>query len=85
MAADISCLRFESSAVLGRHPTGRQQIFAVVQGEGWVSGPDGMRHAIAAGQAAFWDRGESHESGTESGMTVLIVQAERLDADTRPA
>ncbi len=85
MAADISCLRFDSNAVLGRHPTGRLQVFAVLDGRGWVSGPDGLRHPIAAGQAAFWDKGESHESGSETGMTVLIVQAERLDPDNRPA
>jgi quercetin dioxygenase-like cupin family protein len=85
VAADISSLRFDAGATLGRHPTGRQQIFAVIDGEGWVSGPDGARHSIVAGQAAFWDKGESHESGSATGMRVIVIQAEQLDPDSRPA
>jgi hypothetical protein len=82
--ADVSYLRYGPGSVLGRHPTGRQQLFAVVGGEGWVSGPDGVRRRITAGQAAYWDVGESHESGTESGMTVVVIQAPHLDP-TLPA
>jgi quercetin dioxygenase-like cupin family protein len=82
--ADISWLRFETGASLGRHPTGRQQVFAVIEGEGWVSGPDGARHAIVAGQAVHWEKGESHESGSATGMSVIVIQAERLDPEARP-
>jgi quercetin dioxygenase-like cupin family protein len=84
VAADITLLRFDPDAVLGRHPTGRQQVFAVIDGAGWVSGPDGERHSFAAGQAVFWEKGESHESGSSMGMTVIVIQAERLDPDVRP-
>jgi quercetin dioxygenase-like cupin family protein len=84
VTADISSLRFDAGATLGRHPTGRPQVFAVIDGEGWVSGPDGARHSIVAGQAAFWDRGESHESGSATGMSVIVIQAEHLDPDSRP-
>ncbi len=82
--ADISSLRFDAGATLGRHPTGRQQVFAVLDGEGWVSGPDRARHAIAAGQAVLWEKGESHESGSATGMSVIVIQAERLDPQSRP-
>src|SRR3954454_20476559 len=43
--------------LIGRHPTGVQQLFAVVSGSGWVSGGDGPRRAIHAGYAAVWDVG----------------------------
>jgi len=85
VAADVSLLRFDPKAVLGRHPTGCPQIFAVIDGAGWVSGEDGKRNPVATGRAAFWSKGESHESGSETGMTVIIVQAERLDPDERPS
>lgn len=84
LPADISCLRFEPDAHLGRHPAGRPQVFALIEGEGWVSGSDGERQPIVAGQAAVWDVGESHESGSGTGMTVIVIQAERLDADLHP-
>lgn len=77
--ADVSYLRYERNSVLGRHPTGRQQLFAVVDGQGWVSGPDAIRRSITAGQAAYWEVGESHESGSASGMTVIVIQAPHLD------
>jgi hypothetical protein len=43
-----------------------------------VSGPEGERIAVAAGQAVHWDAGEEHESGTETGMTAIVVESERL-------
>jgi hypothetical protein len=30
--------------------------------------------------AAFWADGEWHESGSESGMTVIVIEGETLDA-----
>jgi quercetin dioxygenase-like cupin family protein len=64
---------------LGRHPATVPQLFVVVSGSGWVSGADGERLAIAAGQAAVWEAGEEHESGSDDGMTALVVESERLD------
>jgi quercetin dioxygenase-like cupin family protein len=84
VGADITWLRFAAGATLGRHAAGRQQMFAVLDGAGWVSGPDGARLSIVAGQAAFWDKGESHESGSGTGMSVIVIQAEHLDPDSRP-
>ena len=48
-------------------------------GSGWVSGANGEREAIQAGEAVLWDPGEEHESGSEEGMTALVVEAESLD------
>jgi quercetin dioxygenase-like cupin family protein len=62
--------------LLGRHPTRLWQLFRVVHGEGWVSGEDGQRHPLRAGQAVLWHPGEHHESGSDTGMTVVIVQAD---------
>ena len=65
--------------VVGRHPAVGAQLFTVVRGSGWVSGGDGEREAIAAGEAVLWEPGEEHESGSEAGMSVLVVEAESLD------
>lgn len=61
--------------LLGRHPGRLWQLFSVVRGQGWVSGADGVRHPIGAGQSVLWQPGESHESGTEDGMLVVMVQS----------
>jgi quercetin dioxygenase-like cupin family protein len=64
--------------VVGRHPSVVAQLFAVVNGSGWVSGGDGEREPIAAGEAVLWEEGEEHESGSEQGMTALVLEAESL-------
>jgi hypothetical protein len=61
--------------LLGRHPTRLWQLFTVITGAGWVSGDDGIRHEIHSGEGVRWSPGESHESGTNDGMIVAIVQA----------
>lgn len=67
----------EPNSVLGSHRAGRHQLFAVISGSGWVAGTDGVRIPITNGQAALWSPGEIHESGTETGMAVLIVASDR--------
>ena len=36
------------------------------------------REAIGAGEAVLWDQGEEHESGSEEGMTALVLESESL-------
>jgi quercetin dioxygenase-like cupin family protein len=75
----VVAIRIEAGGVVGRHPSGCSQLFVVVEGSGWVSGADGRREAIAVGEAVAWDAGEQHESGSDEGLTALVVEAERLD------
>lgn len=74
----VGQMQLAAGSVLGMHPTAIDQVFFVVQGEGWtrVEGQEAV--AIVAGQAAVWRAGEHHESGTEVGMTVILIQAEAL-------
>ena len=67
-----------AGGVVARHPAVVPQLFVVVRGSGWVSGADGRREPIEAGEAMLWDQGEEHESGSDVGMTALVVEAESL-------
>jgi len=69
----------EPGGVIGEHPAATNQLFCVIEGRGWVRGEELQRTQIRAGQAAFWLRGEQHESGSESGMTALVVEGDALD------
>lgn len=73
--------RFELAAGghIGAHPATVPQLFVVLAGEGWASGADGQRVPLRAGQAAFWEAGETHATGTEHGLTALVLEAETLD------
>ncbi len=73
--AHVGVVRLEPSGGLGLHAGSMDQLFMVVEGEGWVSGADGKRIDIGTGDAVFWPAGEQHQSGTDSGMSVVIVQS----------
>jgi hypothetical protein len=68
-----------SGGVIGYHQAISPQLFLVVQGNGWVRGESNERTPISTGQAAFWEKGEWHESGTETGMTAIIIEGENID------
>lgn len=74
----LICMHTGRDGKVGRHDAVSQQLFMVVSGEGWVSGADGGKVPIRAGQAAFWEQGESHASGSEGGMTVMVAESEKL-------
>ena len=69
----VHVARFEKDSLLGRHPTKIWQLFMVIEGSGWVSGEDQVRFPISTGQAVLWHPGEAHDSGSEIGMSVLIL------------
>jgi quercetin dioxygenase-like cupin family protein len=75
----IGCIYLGTNGKVGYHQTATNQLFLVVQGEGWVRSGDHHKMNIKAGQAAFWIAGEWHESGTESGMMAIVIESDSLD------
>ncbi len=76
--ASISCLHLDPNGVVGHHPAAVRQLLLVVQGQGWVRA-QGPRVPITAGRAVFWQAGEWHETGTDTGLMAIIVESEALD------
>jgi len=77
--AVVNCAHLAPQGVIGFHQTTTDQLFLVVQGEGWVRGAEPARTAIAAGQAAYWIKDEWHESGTGTGMTAILIEGANFD------
>ena len=76
----INCFHLEAKGLVGYHQAVVPQLFLVVDGKGWVrAGDSSERQIIAKGQAAYWDKEEWHESGTDDGMTVIVVEGDTLD------
>lgn len=78
-AVRVDCIYLGAGGVLGYHPAVQNQLFVVVQGNGWARGQDEKRILIKAGQAAFWEAGEYHESGTDDGLTAIVIEGDGLD------
>jgi quercetin dioxygenase-like cupin family protein len=77
--AHVYCVRFGPGGKIGEHPTGFCQLFLVIEGEGWAAGADGRRAALRAGQGVFFERGELHSKGSETGMVAVMVQVAELE------
>lgn len=53
----------------------------MTQGQGWVRDETSERIAIVPGHAVFWEKGEWHESGTNTGMMAIIIESDLLDPE----
>jgi quercetin dioxygenase-like cupin family protein len=79
----IGCMHLEANGLVGRHDAVTDQLFLVIEGEGWVSGASGEKISIRSGEAAFWVKGESHEAGTTNQtMKAMVIEAEKLNPES---
>ena len=79
--AHISCMALGAPGVVGYHPAVTPQLLLIVSGAGWVRGESTGRKPISTGQAVFWEKDEWHESGTEAGMTAIVIESDDLDLE----
>lgn len=78
-SSSIGYMFIEPKGIVGLHEAPAPQLLLVVQGEGWVRGQDENRISVKMGEGVFWERGEWHESGSENGMTCIIIQCDDID------
>lgn len=75
---NMGLMHIEANGVVGYHQAPVPQLYIVVEGEGWVEGEDKKRIALNQGEAVFWEEGEGHASGSDRGMTALVIQSVSL-------
>jgi hypothetical protein len=65
--------------LVGYHQASVAQLFAVVEGSGWISsGEQHVRQPISSGGAVLWSEGEWHEVETEGGLVAIVVEGAQL-------
>lgn len=72
--AHVACFHLRPGGRVGRHEATVDQLLCVVAGRGWVAGGDGVVRPIGPGEAASWVAGEEHETGTDDGLTAIVVE-----------
>jgi quercetin dioxygenase-like cupin family protein len=77
-STNIGFINIEKGGVVGYHQAPVPQLFIVVNGEGWVEGEDKNRIYLKSGEGVFWKKGEGHISGSDKGLTALVLQSELL-------
>jgi quercetin dioxygenase-like cupin family protein len=76
--AQLDVVYLGAGGRLGREAVAVTQLFLVVAGDGWVSGADGARNRVRPGEGAYLTAGEVREVGTDTGLTALVLEADRL-------
>ena len=76
---NIGFINIERGGIVGYHHAPVPQLFLVIEGEGWVEGEDKKRIMLKSGEGVFWAKDEGHISGTETGLTALVLQSEELE------
>ncbi|WP_144562819.1 cupin domain-containing protein [Neobacillus bataviensis] len=76
---NIGFIDIEQGGIVGYHKAPVSQLFIVIQGEGWIEGEDNHRLMLKSGEGVFWEKGEGHTSGSEKGLTALVLQSEKLE------
>lgn len=76
-AANISLMTLGENGVIGSHQTVTNQLLIVLSGSGNVVGEEGKKN-VGPGEVVFWDKGEWHETSSEQGMQVMVVESEEL-------
>jgi quercetin dioxygenase-like cupin family protein len=64
---------------IGFHQAIAPQLFLLAEGEGWVRNETDEITPIREGQAVYWEKDEWHESGSETGMTAVIIEGVNFD------
>ncbi len=75
----VGCMHIPAGGSVGYHQATVPQLFLVMAGEGWVRGETETRRPVHAFEAAFWYGGEWHESGSETGMTAVVIEGKGID------
>lgn len=78
--AHAHVVTLEAGGEIGAHEAGFGQLFVPLVGEGWIAGPDDVRHPIGVGSVGLVTRGERHSKGTDTSMVALVVQVRDLEA-----
>lgn len=74
----IGCMHLETDGIVGFHQAVVPQLLLIVEGEGWVRNDHEERVYVKVGDAVFWEKGEGHETGTNTGMTAMVIESEEL-------
>jgi quercetin dioxygenase-like cupin family protein len=77
----VGCIHFDREGVVGMHPATMPQLFLVIEGAGWVRVEGDEKVSVSKGTAVFWEAGEQHESGTETGMVAIVIESPTLNPE----
>ncbi|WP_102262381.1 cupin domain-containing protein [Mesobacillus jeotgali] len=78
-ATHIGFMYLEPNGFIGYHQATMPQLLLVVSGQAFVRGESDEYFNVEPGTAIFWNKGEWHETKTESGLSAIVIESEELN------
>jgi quercetin dioxygenase-like cupin family protein len=77
--AHIGCMHLDENGLIGYHQAVVPQLLLIVNGEGLVRGETEDFIKVQTGDAVYWEKGEWHETKSDTGLTAIVIESEELD------
>ncbi|MFD1677474.1 cupin [Alicyclobacillus fodiniaquatilis] len=75
----IGCVYLEAGGIIGFHQALSAQLLLVVHGPASVRCDSESEVCVSVGDAVFWEKGEWHETKTETGLMAIVIESEALN------
>lgn len=75
----VGIMELGEEGLVGYHEATVPQMLIIIEGEGWVRAGEEAKVMVTAGDIVFWEKGEGHETTTNSGMKAIIIESEGLE------
>jgi hypothetical protein len=76
LGSAVGVIRLGPMGRLGRHPATAPQLMVVASGSGYACGEGAAVQRVTLGDAVLWTLGEEHETWTDGGMVLLIIETD---------
>lgn len=80
----VHLIQFEPHSLISMHRTIGSQLFLVIDGHGWVRVNDQDSVDVSQGDMVYWEPFEWHESGTDEGIAVIVIESQFPEPFTLP-
>ena len=67
-------MNVKPNGVIRMHKATADQLFIVAKGEGWIRNETSGKIILKEGECVYWQEGEDHESGSDDGMVVYVLE-----------
>lgn len=74
----VSFMELGPNGILGLHQADVDQLFIVIKGTGWTKTNNTSRVQINEGDCVFRNKGEWHETTTQTGLKAVIIEGINL-------
>jgi len=75
----VGIIHLDKGGIVGYHDASMPQVLVIIEGNGWVRAGKNSKVSVAEGDVIMWEKGEGHETISDSGLKAIVIESEGLD------